>query len=306
VTISPSVETMSAAGTQATVDAGTIPKGANVGILAGNGPEAVAGTAASKTILEKAGYKVTPVAVNTLQGDSGVMNTESAAAVNTFKAANVTHVMVLLQFTASTGFWDGLVGTGIKTTILDTASSNCTAFGASRVPASAIGSTCYTVFGDAVTSDGKLRTETAFEKECRAHYDKVFAGTFPSSSYPGVPSGDTIKLADGTVISSDYAPNECTFANIVKMGLENAGNNLTRAGFMEAVRSLGDIPVALASDGQGTLASDKSYAADFVHADVLTAATADTPKSANGTYNGCPVPKNCFVPAPSGWVAIKV
>jgi hypothetical protein len=304
VTISPSVEKMASAGTQATVDAGTIPKGANVGILAGNGPEAVAGTASSKAILEKAGYKTTPVAVDTLQGDTGVSSSESAAAVNTFKAAGVTHVMVLLQFTSSGGFWDGIKGTGITTTILDTASSNCTAFGASRVPASAIGSTCFTVFGDAVTSDGKLRTEDAFEKECRAHYDKVFAGQFPTPSYPGVPSGDSFKLPDGTTVSSDYAPGECTFANLVKMGLEAAGNNPTRKSFMDAVLNLGSVPVALASDGKGTLKPDKPFVADFVHPDVLTAATADTPKNANGTYNNCPVTKNCWVPQSDKWFPI--
>lgn len=305
VTISPSVEKMSSAGTQATLDAGLIAQGSKVGILAGNGPEAVAGSAASKEILEKAGYTVTAVAVDSLQGDTGVMSTESAAAVNTFKAAGVTHAMVLLQFTGSGGFWDNIAGSGIKTTILDTASSNCTAFGASRVPASAIGSTCFTVFGDAVTANGSLREESTFEKECRAHYDTVFAGEFPTKSYPGVPSGDTITLADGTVLSSDYAPNECTLSNMVKMGLENAGNNPTRASFTSAVLDLGDVPIALASDGKGTMKPDKAAAADWVHAVVLTAANADTPKNATGTYNGCPVTKNCWVPAGDQWFPIS-
>ena len=308
VTISPSVEKMAAAGTQATVDGGTIPKGATVGILAGNGPEALSGTAASKAILEKAGYKVTAVNVNSLQGDTGVMSTESGAAVNTFKAGGATHVMVLLQFTGSGGFWNALPGTGITTTILDTASSNCTAYGASRVPASAIGSTCITVFGDSVTSKGALRTETAFEKECRDHFDAMSAKTndFPSKSYPGVPSGDTVKLADGTVLSSDYAPNDCTLTNIVKLGLEGAGKNPTRTSFLAAVRGLGEVPVALASDGKGSLAADKSFVADWVHADVLTAASDTTPKNATGTYNGCPVTKNCWVPASDTWSPIKL
>ena len=308
-TIAAPVEIMASAGTQAAVDAGTITKTTKVGILNGNGPEHVASTAAVKKVLAKAGVpdsNITSVNVNTLVGDPAVASSEAAAAVNTFKAAGVTNVLVGLQFTSSGGFWDNITPTTFTLTILDTASSNCTQYGASRVKASAIGAICYTVFGDSVGNDGKLREENAFEKECRAKFDALSAKTndYPTKSYPGVPSGDTIKLADGTVLSSDYPPNECTFMNMLKRALDSIGKKtLNRESLMKAIRGLGAVDVALASNGKGSQAAGKVYVSDYIHGDKLTAATKDTPKNATGTYNGCPTPTNCFIPA-TAWVKI--
>ena len=308
-TIAAPVEIMASAGTQAAVDGGTITKTTKVGILNGNGPEHVASTAAVKKVLAKAGVpdsNITSVNVNTLVGDPAVASSEAAAAVNTFKAAGVTNVLVGLQFTSSGGFWDNITPTTFTLTILDTASSNCTQYGASRVKASAIGAICYTVFGDSVGNDGKLREENAFEKECRAKFDALSAKTndYPTKSYPGVPSGDTIKLADGTVLSSDYPPNECTFMNMLKRAFDAIGKKtLNRETLMKAIRGLGSVDVALASNGKGSQAPGKVYVSDYIHGDKLTAATKDTPKNATGTFNGCPTPTNCFIPA-TAWVKI--
>ena len=301
-TIAAPVEIMASAGTQGAIDAGTITKTTKVGILNGNGPEHIASTAAVKKVLAKAGVpdsNITTVNVNTLVGDPAVASSEAAAAVNTFKAAGVTNVLVGLQFTSSTGFWDNVKPDTFKYTILDTASSNCTQYGAARVKPSAIGATCYTVFGDSVDKNG-LRPETAFEKECRAKFDALSAKTndYPSKSYPGVPSGDTIKLADGTILSSDYPPNECTFVTIFKRAFDAIGKKaITRESFMKAVRNLGAVDIALASDGKGSQSPGKVYLSDYIHGDLLTPASKDTPRSANGTWNGCPTPVNCFVPA---------
>lgn len=308
-TIAAPVEIMASAGTQGAIDAGTLTKTTKIGILNGNGPEHIASTAAVKKVLDKAGIpaaNVTTVNVNTLVGDPAVASTEAAAAVNTFKAAGVTNVLVGLQFTSSGGFWDNITPTTFTLTILDTASSNCTQYGASRVKPSAVGAICYTVFGDSVTNDGKLREENAFEKECRAKFDALSAKTndFPTKSYPGVPSGDTIKLADGTILSADYPPNECTFMTVLKRALDAIGKKaLTRESLMKAIRNLGSVNVALASDGKGSQAPGKVYLSDYIHGDKLTAATKDTARSASGTFNGCPTPTNCFIPA-TPWTKI--
>ena len=304
-TISPSAEVNATAGIDAAIADGQIAKGASVGIITGNGPEHVAATSAAKASLEKNGNKVTVVAVNTLGGDTGVMSTESAAAINTFKSANVTNVVNAVQFTSATGFWDGAAGNNWSFTFLDVASSACTAYGAKSLKASAVGGICYTTFGDNVNSSGSLATETTFEKECRAHFDAMSKNDFGgATSYPGVPSGETRTLPDGTKVSSDYAPVDCTFANVIKLALEKAGKSLDRGSFMKAVRTLGDVPIALASNGKGNAAEGKTYLATLLHGVKLTAAPTGTAKNATGTYNGCAVDVQCWVPVNSTWYPI--
>ena len=304
-TISPSAEVNATAGIDAAIADGQIAKGASVGIITGNGPEHVAATSAAKASLEKNSNKVTVVSVNTLGGDTGVMSTESAAAINTFKSANVTNVVNAVQFTSATGFWDGAAGNNWNFTFLDVASSACTAYGAKSLKASAVGGICYTTFGDNVNSSGSLATETTFEKECRAHFDKMSAADFGGApSYPGVPSGETRTLPDGTKVSSDYAPVDCTFSNVIKLALEKAGKDLDRGSFMKAVRGLGDVPIALASNGKGNAAEGKTYLATLLHGVKLTAAPTGTAKNATGTYNGCAIDVQCWVPVNSTWYPI--
>lgn len=303
--ISPSAEANASSGVTAAIKAGQIAKGAAVGILSGNGPEHVAAVSAAKTALEANGNKVTVAQINTLQGDPGIQNTESAAAVNTFKAAGLANVVIALQFTASGGFWDNAAGNGWKFTFLDVASSMCTAYGAKSLKPSAVGGICYTIWGDSTSFDGKLRAETDFEKECRAHFDKLSANDFGGvKSTPGIPSGETRTMPDGTKASSDAPPNECTIANVLKLSLEKAGKKLTRESFMKAMRGLGSLPIALGSDGKGSQAPGKTYLADFIHGDKLTAAPTGTAKNANGSYNNCPADIQCWVPVDAVWYPI--
>ena len=305
-TIAPSAEVNATAGIDAAIADGQIAKGASVGILTGNGPEHVAATAAAKTALEANNNKVTVVAVNTLGGDTGVTSTESAAAINTFKAAGVANVVNAVQFTSATGFWDGAAGNNWNFTFLDVASAACTAFGAKSLKPSAVGGICYTTFGDNVNSAGSLATETTFEKECRAHFDAMSTADFDgATSYPGVPSGETRTLPDGTKVSSDYAPVDCTFSNVIKLALEKAGKDLDRGSFMKAVRSLGDVPIALASNGKGNAAEGKTYLATLLHGVKLTAAPTGTAKNATGTYNGCAIDVQCWVPVNTTWYPIS-
>lgn len=304
--ISPSAEINATSGVKAAISSGQIAKGAKVGILAGNGPEHVAASAAAKAALESNGNAVTSVAINTLQGDPGIQNTESAAAVNTFKSAGVTNIVVALQFTASGGFWDNAAGNNWQFTFLDVASSMCTAYGGKSLKASAVGGICYTVFGDDATSDGKVVSETAFEKECRAFWDKTFADVFGGApSYPGVPSGETRTLPDGTKVSSDYGPNECTLMNLFQKAFEKAGKNVDRGSFMKATRTVGPVDIAKASNGKGDAVEANSYVGTVTHPVKLTAAPTGTAKNATGTYNGCAVDIQCWVPTGSTWYPLS-
>lgn len=304
-TISPSAEVSAKSGIDAAIKSGQIPKGAAVGILSGNGPEHVSAVAATKTSLEANGNKVTVASINTLQGDPGIQNTESAAAVNTFKAANVTNIAIALQFTASNGFWDNAGGNNWQFTFLDVASSMCTPYGGKSLKPSAVGGICFSVFGDSVTPDGKLLTESAFEKECRAKFDALSANDFGGApSYPGVPSGETRTLPDGTKVSSDAPPNECTITNVMKRAFEKAGKNLSRESFMKALRGLGEVDIANGSNGIGSQKEGKTYLATLTHPVKLTAAPTGTAKNATGTYNGCPVDVQCWVPTGTTWFDI--
>ena len=306
MTILPPAEVNANSGIVAAVESGDIAKGAKVGIITGNGPEHVAALGAAKSALEANGNAITTVQVNTLQGDTGVMSTEAAAAVNTFKAAGVDNVVVAIQFTSVNGFWDGAAGNTWKYTFLDVAASSCTPYGAKSMKAAAVGGICYTAVGDDVKSDGKLATESTFEKECRAHFDMISIDDFEGApSYMGVPSGETRTLPDGTKVSSDYAPNECTLTNVMKLALTKAGKNLTRESFMKASFSLGDVPIAKGSNGKGLSATSQTYLSTEIHGVKLTAAPTGTAKNATGTFNGCPVDIQCWVPINNTWYPIN-
>jgi hypothetical protein len=55
-------------------------------------------------------------------------------------------------------------------------------------------------------------------------------------------------------------------------------------------------PAAYISGSTGGFAKNKPWFANQVHLERLTAATTATPPDANGLYNGCPAPVNCWVP----------
>ena len=304
ISIAPSTESIARIGTEAALASGSIAPDAVIGILAGNDLSGTTGSSVAKQALESAGHKTVVVSVNTQQGDVGAINAESALASNTFKGSSVSHVMVLLGVVSASGFWASSAGQGFTFTVLDTASANCTAFGASRAPAAAAGATCMTTFGDSVTPAGSIRQDNSFETECRIQFDETFAGDFPTKSSPGVPAGDTIKLADGTILSSDAPFDTCTLLNVMKLGLEKSGESPTRPKFMDAVSLLGDVPVGLASNGKGSITPDKHSIADSIHSVILTLANLQTVQSTSGTFNGCPVPRSCWIPASDTWFPV--
>jgi hypothetical protein len=50
------------------------------------------------------------------------------------------------------------------------------------------------------------------------------------------------------------------------------------------------------SQGKGGFGTSKPFFPKQMHVVTLTGADADTPQDANGLYNGCPIPVNCWVP----------
>lgn len=303
VTIPPPVESTGGAGAQALIDAGVLPKGDTIGILGANSPALKAAGDEAKSVFEAAGYTTQVVEVNLLQGDTGAINQESGAAVGTFKANGVKSVVAMIPFPYTAGFFEA-AGTDFSINVVDVASANCTPFGASRTPANAIGATCVTIWDNTNTAAGAVRPDTAFEAECRANFAETFSALYPTPPAPGVPSGQIIDAPDGTKLSSDYDAAACTITRIFGDALTAAGNNPTRANVYQAALGLGSVQIAGASNGQGTLATGKPFAADFVHQVKLTAVPAGTAKSANGTYNGCPAPVTCWVPVTDNWTAI--
>lgn len=295
ISLAPPAEVVAKAGVEAWIAEGSVPAPAKLGIVANNTPAIQAAGQSAKDALIAAGYEVEVIETNSLGGDSAATTQEGAAAVGALKANGAVHLFLTTPFTENTGFWNAAAEADMPFTMLDTNSSQCSAFGLSRAPAPAVGSTCVTAY-DHSTSEGQgIRPDTEFEAECRAFFDASFETYYGGKSNSGVPAGQKITDANGTVLISDYAPQECTIANILFQALTNAGINPTRASFIEAVLGLGEVPLALQAGGTGSFGPGKAYAASQVHTIRIAAADPTVAPDANGTYNGCPAPVNCGI-----------
>jgi hypothetical protein len=274
---------------------GLIPKTAKIGILSGNEPGIKAGGDALEAALKKAGYTIpsgAKVEVNINSADATVMNRESAAAVGTMKALGVDTVFVAIPFTSSQGYFQELnrSNAGFKSYVLDGSSSMCTIFAASRIPLDAAGIPCLTTADTrAVSTKDGVKKDSAAEAKCRATFDKAFAQT----SQPGVPSGDVV-TPSGTYVE-DFPSNECQIMNMLLPAIEKAGKKLTWAKVAKNLEKTSG-PAIYASGGEGSYTPKKHYFNDNVHLVTLNAANAQTPKDANGLFNGCPAPVNCWIP----------
>ena len=294
------------AGTQLSIDDGIIEPGAKVGILSSNAPASSAGADAATAILEDAGHEVVEIRVNTTSDDNAAINAETSAAVATFDAEGVDHVLVLLGFTQASGFWGevGNVSPDWQRTILDASSANCTPFGASRTSPAAEGAVCVTAYSSYGSPDGGIRADEPFEAECRATYDADYDAEFAGSSSPGIPAGDTIETVDGETLHSDYPPGPCTLATILEEALTNAGINPTRDSLAESMSQVSG-PMAFASNGEGAFADGKNYYSTQMHAVAFTIVSDDTPRGDDGTFNGCPAPTNCWISVGDSWISIE-
>lgn len=298
-------EVSAATAAQLALDDGFVAEGDRIGILSGNEPAMQAGGNAVEAAMQDAGFEVTKVEVNNLQADVAAINQETAAAVGTFEAEDVDFVFVMHPFTSVAGFFGeaGESGSRFEYMIVDVASSSCTQFGASRTPAEAAGAPCVTTWDTWALPDGAgIREPTEFEVECREHWD----AQFEEESFPGVPSGDDVTTSDGRTLTNDFAPNECTMLPLLQQALEGAGDDLTHESLHAAFLEITSGPAALLSDGEGGFGADKPFFANKMHAVTLVVNTPDTPLDANGdTYNGCPVPVNCWIPVTGNWFEIE-
>ena len=237
-----------------------------------------------------------------MSGDNAAANAEGGAAVAQFTAEGVDHVFVILPFIYAAGFW-GEVGTLQPTwdrTILDSASSNCTPFGASRTNPAAEGAICVTSYDSYASPDGGVDDDDAFEAQCREEWIAHFP-IFNGQSDKGAPSGEVgLETADGDLLNSDYAPGECTMQYIIKEALGNAGINPTRDSFADAIREVSG-PQAFRSNGEGAFGPNKNYFSTQMQAVTFTLASRSDNRRADGTFNGCPAPVNCWVPVTGEW-----
>jgi len=272
-----------------------IPATAKNCILGGNEPGLKAAADALEKDLKKAKYTVSQrVDVNTLNADPTAQNRESAAAVATFKSAGCDTVFVVIPFTASQGYYQEAArsNAGFKTLIFDAATSLCTQFGASRTPAEVAGAPCVTTWDTrAVPAKNAIKADNAFEKQCRTDFDAFMGG----KSLPGVPAGDIV-IQNGPTYSEDFAPGECTIMSFLVPAIAKAGKNLTWDKVYDQIIASGKGPAAYMSDGEGEFAKNKPYYATKIHVQVLNTANANTPKDANGLFNGNPAPVNAWVP----------
>jgi len=277
--------------------------GSSVGVLSNNSPALADAGKAAEAALTDAGFTPVLVEINSQSGDNAAINQEGADAVGVFQAEGVVQVFVGIPFTEFTGFSTAAAAAGLPYSIMDTSSSGCSAYGATQVKPEAYGSECVT-YSDHATDGTSLREDTEFEAACRANFDENFEAYYGGKSMPGVPAGRIIEDVNGKVFISDYVYMECSLMNIMKLALEAAGVNPTRASFMEAALGLGEVPLANIGGGTGTLEPGKPYAANAVHTVRMVGADATTAPDANGLYNGCSYPGACAIVV-SDWSPIR-
>jgi len=267
---------------------------AKIAILSSNEPGIKAAGDALEAELTSSDFDVVEVVeVNTLQADSTAINRESAAAVETLRAAGADTVMLLIPFTASVGFYEEAArsNAGFDVFIVDAASSLCTQFGASRTPAAVAGVPCITTWdGRAVPTADGVEEDSEFEAECREQFDEFSE----QQSQPGVPAGDI--EAGGVTYTEDFPPAECTIMSLLLPAIEKAGKNVTWDKVYKNLLKVKKGTAAYMSNGEGGFGKTKPFYANQVHVVTLKIANKDTPQDANGTFNGCPAPVNCWVP----------
>jgi len=200
-------------------------KSSKIGIISSNEPGIKAAGDALEKELKKSGFNVVEkVEVNTLQADPTAINRESGAAVTTLQAAGANTVMILIPFTATSGYYQEAArsNAGFKNIIIDASSSLCTQFGASRTPAEVVGAPCVTTWDTRAlpTKDG-VKADSKFEAKCRVAFDK-FSN---QKSQPGVPAGDW--PSTNPTFTEDFPPNECTMMSMLVPAIAKAGKSLT-------------------------------------------------------------------------------
>ena len=87
---------------------------------------------------------------------------------------------------------------------------------------------------------------------------------------------------------------------LIKAALENAGVNPTRDSFADAMRELSG-PMAFRSNGEGAFGPNKNYFATQMQAVRFKVTARDTTRGADGSFDGCPAPVNCWISITGQW-----
>jgi hypothetical protein len=303
VSLAPPSADLAVAAVNAWVASTDAAPGSTVGVLSNNSPALAAAGKAAEAAITEAGFTPVLVEINSQSGDNAAINQEGADAVGVFEAEGVVQVFVGIPFTEFTGFSTAAAAASLPYSIMDTSSSGCSPYGATQVKPEAYGSECVT-YSDHATDGTSIRPDTEFEAQCRATFDENFESYYGGKSMPGVPAGRIVEDASGKVFISDHVYMECSLMNIMKLALEAAGVNPTRASFVEAALGLGEVPLANIGGGTGILEPGKPYAANAVHTVRMVGADATTAPDANGLYNGCSYPGACAIVV-SDWSPIR-
>jgi hypothetical protein len=272
-----------------------IPKTAKIGILSNNRPEVKAASDTLEAQLKKEGYNVvSKVEINGLAADAAVQGQGASAAADTFKAQGVDTVFNPQAWPAMQATLGEAqkIGAKFKVFAFDGQANTCTPFSATRTPDLTVGATCVTVW-DARTdpSKTKIKPDNALEAKCRAAFEKSTGLT----TLPGGSSGP--QTIGGVSYPGDLAPNECTIASFLLPAIKKAGKELTWDKVYSNIMATTNGPAAFMSQGKGGFGKNKPYYANpTMHFEDMAGATAATVKDANGLYNGCAIPANCWVP----------
>jgi hypothetical protein len=272
---------------------GTLPKSANVGIISSNipGPKA-AGDAIEKELRSR-GIKSTKVELNGLASDPTALRREAGLAAGSFQAAGVDTVFNVQSFTQVAAFFEEAARANYKPQMyaVDGQAQACTFNAAGRMPAEATDVLCVTTNDGKAGLDGKgVRPDNALEARCRTEFE----AQTKFKTTPNAPSGQT--TVNGVRYDQDIDPYSCTLMSLLLPALEKAGKNPTWAKVYKNLISAGKGSAAYMSNGEGGFAKNKPYYADQMHVMKLAKVDANTPRAADGTYNGCPSPFSCWVP----------
>ncbi|MGB1532313.1 MAG: hypothetical protein ACPG9C_06050, partial [Acidimicrobiales bacterium] len=283
-----------------------LPTGSTIGILEPVSPGVQAAVTELEQKLQDGGFNTTTITVNTLSGDNAAANAEAAAAVSQFNAEGAQQVFVLLPFINTEGFFGeiGKLQPDWDVSIIDVGPGMCTQFGASRTNPAAEGAKCITSTGSYTDADGTIVPDSEFEAQCRENWLRHFP-VFEGKSDIGTPSGEVgLETADGELLNSDYALNECMIMRALYFALQNAGVNPTRDSVADALKQY-EGPAAQMSNKQGAFGPGKNYFATEMWEVEFRVVPPQTPRGADGLFNGCPAPTNCWVPVTGNWIAIK-
>ena len=294
VTLQQPVEVTATNAADIIAKANLIPKTAKIGILSNNETSLKAAGDTLESALKKRGYDVvSKVEINGLSSNLGVISREAQAAVATFQSAGVDTVLHDQSFSAIGAFFAeaGRSQANFKNLAIDTQASMCspTAEAAGSLPASVGDLQCISAWSNKALADKSgLAPDSAFEAKCRKDYDAAIG----KKSTPGSAGSGEI---NGVAYEADVPAADCNLANILLSAIKKAGKNVTWDKVYANIQSTKG-PAAYMSQGEGAYGKNKPYYPTKLHVMTLNHADSTTSKDANGLFNGCPTPKNCWVP----------